>query len=186
MPSGRSGIAYECLLMVNCYNGGSIGGVGDAFSGGLCSGVKDQHTSQIINSCNFGTIKSGEYNWNGAEGFVTTVFSGHLDVINSCSAGDVIITAPDGKVRGNNFAGFATGATGNFENCYYKESIVDGIDVKANENTIPITKETAQTALNSLNEYVEEHKNDYYEEYGVQLVNWKMGTNGYPTLDLKY
>lgn len=139
----------------------------------------------------YGAKKSGKEKWEQVIGLGGVVYNGHLEVINCCSVGELVKTNPADREDWRHSYNFArilrgNGATGNFENCYYKESIVDGVDVKANENTIPITKETAQTALNSLNQYVEEHKNDYYEDYGVQLVNWKMGTNGYPTLDLKY
>ena len=50
------------------------------------------------------------------------------------------------------------------------------------EETNEITEENAEEVLESLNKYVEEHKNDYE----VPLVNWIMGPEGYPILDLKY
>ena len=71
----------------------------------------------------------------------------------------------------------------NYTNCYYTKKIIEqnaAIDIP--EGTNEITEENAEEVLQSLNTYVEEHKNDYE----VPLVNWIMGPEGYPILDLKY
>ena len=73
------------------------------------------------------------------------------------------------------------------DNCYYLQDILGNCEyINANEGTTALTDTNVQEVLDSLNNYVEEHKNDYYEDYGITLVNWVIGENGYPVLDLKY
>ena len=81
------------------------------------------------------------------------------------------------------FANTHTNGSINYTNCYYAKKIIEqneGIGLP--EETNEITEENAEEVLQSLNTYVEEHKNDYE----VPLVNWIMGPDGYPILDLKY
>ena len=81
------------------------------------------------------------------------------------------------------FANLTGNASVNYDNCYYLKKIIEqneGIGLP--EGTNEIAEENAEEVLQSLNAYVEEHKNDYE----VPLVNWIMGPDGYPILDLKY
>lgn len=74
-------------------------------------------------------------------------------------------------------------STVNFDNCYYAKSIIEHDDtILINEGPTEISDDNVQKVLENLNTYVEEHKNDYE----VPLVNWVIGDEGYPVLDLNY
>ena len=180
-----SGIASGCGNLVNCFNGGTING-GD--SSGVIKSVSDNHTTQIINCCNLGAIECGEEWWNRLSGFVCSGYSGNLEIMNSCSIGQLIKNSGrDTRRLSYTFVYNGGLKTLDFTNCYYLQDIVDNCKyINANEGTTALTDTNVQEVLDSLNNYVEEHKNDYYEDYGITLVNWVIGENGYPVLDLKY
>ena len=81
------------------------------------------------------------------------------------------------------FANLINNTSVNYTNCYYSKKIIEqNEEIGIPEGPNEFTEENVEEVLQSLNTYVEEHKNDYE----VPLVNWIMGPEGYPILDLKY
>lgn len=92
-----------------------------------------------------------------------------------------------GYVIGYPITGFEAGC----KNCYYAQAIKDNFENininKIGEKEITgITDTNVQEVLEGLNKYIKDNTNYYEETYGVSLVKWIIGENGYPVLDLKY
>ena len=139
---------------------------------------------KIINCYNLGDINgSGNGYYKAVGGLFTSANTSMVcDVINSCSHG-IINQNSTYQYSVSVFGTLFSDAEVIFNNCYYSRKIVEHDEtITINEGTIEMSDDNVQEVLESLNTYVEEHKNDYE----VPLLNWVIGDEGYPVLDLKY
>ena len=92
--------------------------------------------------------------------------SGTTNIINTCS----LVTIPK---YGANFYYVWGGMTVGLKNCFYPASMKkNNKNIEVNEGSMSFDSSNVQEALNKLNEYVKEHKNDYE----ITLKEWKLET----------
>lgn len=159
--------------MINCYNLGNASAITiNGYARGGLIGFIVNGNSNIINCYNSGTVVGNNKKKSG--GIVGQVNSGTVNVSNCCSLGPITISPA---------YTFCSGGTVEFDNCYYSKKLVENNEkININEGPTEVTATNMQTTLQSLNAFVNAHKNDYE----VPLVNWVIGPEGYPVLDLKY
>lgn len=89
---------------------------------------------------------------------------GTRNIINTCSLGKI-------KKYGNNFYFAYGGSVVGLENCFYPMSMTTNNNkITVNEGSVAFDDSNVAEVVNTLNEYVKGHKNDYE----VPLKEWKI------------
>lgn len=157
--------------VVNCYNAADIQSRSEN-GGGLTAYNDVSSNLTIVNSYNSGNVAT-PVSWRSVSGIVGWVYNtGKRNIINTLSMGNL-----SSGMKVNTFYSVKGGATVELENAYYLDTIVTD-NTTINENSIEFSK-NSQEVLNTLNQYVKEHKNDYE----VELYSWKFDSEGLPTFE---
>ncbi len=157
--------------VVNCYNAADIQSRNEN-GGGLTAYNDVSSNLTIVNSYNSGNVAT-PVSWRSVSGIVGWVYNtGKRNIINTLSMGNL-----SSGMKVNTFYSVKGGATVELENAYYLDTIVTD-NTTINENSIEFSK-NSQEVLNTLNQYVKEHKNDYE----VELYSWKFDSEGLPTFE---
>ena len=162
--------------IINCYNSANIQSTERA--GGLVS-YSDRGNNITIENCyNIGNVStsstSTNQQYNSVSGILGgTYHTGTRKIINTVNMGN--LSAP--KLDVHTIYYDNQGDTVQIENCYYLNSIEPDKTI-INENSIEFTRNDEEV-LNSLNEYVNAHKNDNE----VELCNWIFDSNGLLTFE---
>ncbi len=157
-------VAYGNVTLINCTN------LGNGTASGLVGFDDIGGTTTIVNCYNAGEIKGKSkknQTYSSSCGIVNWAYSsGTRNIINTCSLGNI-------TDYGANFYFISGGASIDLTNCFYPASMKkNNKNIEVNEGSMSFDSSNVQEALNQLNEYVKEHKNDYE----ITLKEWKLET----------
>ncbi len=166
-------------IILNSYNNGQVKSIKQA--AGIVGLINNESTSKIINSYNAGDVtSSGTYK---VAGIALVYFddnrANHLYLNNIYNIGTI--------VSNNDTYGITyllDGSTFDISNTYYLDNISGSNNTNINLTRMSNSEMKSNNFVNTLNSNISNINLSEIDEIlsGYQLLNWKLGENGYPVL----